>query len=253
MIKSPVQLIAGGLFEERIEVALELIRPFFSQPIDLDKPPEDLLIIKPENSIGINQVRVLKKFLSLRPYQAKNKVSLFLEAEKLTLPAQNSLLKTLEEPPPHSSIILLVNQLESLLPTIISRVKITRLPAKSQIRLSQEERQQLGQTLESLLTVGVGKRIELSLTLVKDKHQALILIERLLFLWRQFLLIKTGAKKPVKSEFASGRKSLRFIKKLSLNQIEKAIKNTEQIRKMLVANVNFHLAIENLFLSYPQL
>ncbi|KPJ70909.1 hypothetical protein AMJ51_00610 [Microgenomates bacterium DG_75] len=251
MIKSPVQLIAGGLFEERIEVALELIRPFFSQPIDLDKPPEDLLIIKPENSIGINQVRVLKKFLSLRPYQAKNKVSLFLEAEKLTLPAQNSLLKTLEEPPPHSSIILLVNQLESLLPTIISRVKITRLPAKSQIRLSQEERQQLGQTLESLLTVGVGKRIELSLTLVKDKHQALILIERLLFLWRQFLLIKTGVKKPAKG--ASGRKSLRFIKKLSLNQIEKAIKNTEQIRKMLVANVNFHLAIENLFLSYPQL
>lgn len=237
------QLIIGGLFQERVKIALKLIQPFFDQPVNLDKPPIDALIIKSTNSIGINQIRGLKRFLSRRPYQAKIKVSLILEAEKLTLPAQNSLLKTLEEPPESSLIILLASHSANLLPTIISRVKTTRLPAKSQIHLSPEKVDHFTKTLSHLLTQGVGERLKLSIVLAKNKDQALVLAENLLFLWRQFLLAKTGVNK----------KESGFLKKLSLQQIEKALKNTEQIRKMLVANVNFHLAIENLFLSYPYL
>ena len=237
------QLIIGGLAEERIKIAQKLIRPFYHQPISLDKPPVDILVIRSDNSIGINQIRGLKKFLSRRPYQAEIKVGLILEADKLTFPAQNSLLKTLEEPPAHSLIILLASHSEALLSTIISRVKITRLPATSQIVLSPEDIKQLTKTLNHLLSQGVGERVKLSLTLVKNKDQALKLTENLLFLWRQFLLAKTGVDK----------KGPGFLDKLSLQQIEKALKNTEQIRKMLVANVNFHLAIENLFLSYPHL
>ena len=243
-MKFTTQLVVGGLFEERIKVAQELIRPFFEKPIDLDNPPIDILIIRPNNSIGINQTRALEKFLSRRPYEAKIKIGLILEAEKLTLPAQNSLLKTLEEPPEHSLIILLASQSRSLLSTITSRTKIIRLPAKSQIRPSQEEINQLSKTLSRFLTLGVGERLKESIILVKDKHQALALTENLLCLWRQFLLIKVGLK---------NNKELSFLGELNLGQIEKAIKNTEQVRKMLVANVNFHLAIENLFLSYPHL
>lgn len=235
------QLIIGGLFQERLKIALKLIQPFFDQLINLDKPPVDVLIIKSDNSIGINQVRGLKKFLSRRPYQAKIKVGLVMEAEKLTLPAQNSLLKTLEEPPGSSLIILLASQSANLLSTIVSRLKITRLPAKSQIVLSPEEIKDLTKTLRHLLTQGVGEKLKLSLVLAKNKNQALALTENLLFLWRQFLLAKTGI----------NEKGPSFLNKLSLQQVEKALRNTEQVRKMLVANVNFHLAIENLFLSYP--
>lgn len=237
------QLVIGGSFQERVENALKLIQPFYSQPVNLDKPPVDVLIIKSNNSIGINQTRGLKRFLSRRPYQADIKVGLILEAERLTLPAQNSLLKTLEEPPESSLIILLASHSASLLPTIVSRVKTVRLPAKSQIELSPEEAEKLTKTLSHLLVQGVGERLELSLVLIKNRDQALELTENLLFLWRQFLLIKTGVNK----------KGAGFLKKLSLQQVEKALKNTEQVRKMLVANVNFHLAIENLFLSYPHL
>lgn len=237
------QLVIGGSFQERVKIALKLIQPFFNQPVRLDKPPVDILVINSNNSIGINQVRGLKRFLSRRPYQAEIKVGLILAAEKLTPPAQNSLLKTLEEPPGSSLIILLVSHLASLLPTIVSRVKITRLPAKSQIEILPEEAEKLTKTLSRLLVWGVGERLKLSLVLVKNRDQALGLTENLLFLWRQFLLIKTGVNK----------KGPSFLKKLSLQQVEKALKNTEQVRKMLVANVNFHLAIENLFLSYPHL
>jgi len=237
------QLIIGGLFQERVEIALKLIQPFFNQPIKLDKPPVDVLVIKSNNSIGINQIRGLKRFLSRRPYQAKMKVGLILEAEKLTPPAQNSLLKTLEEPPESSLIILLASHSASLLPTIVSRAKITRLPAKSQIDLSPEEAEKLTKTLSRLLAQGVGERLKLSLVLVKNRDQALGLTEDLLFLWRQFLLAKTEI----------GQKEPQFLNELGLQQVDKALRNTEQIRKMLVANVNFHLAIENLFLSYPHL
>lgn len=235
------QLIVGGFLEERIKKVRELIQPFFNKPIDLNNPPIDILVIKPDNSIGINQVRALKNFLSLRAYQAKIKVGLILDAEKLTLPAQNSLLKTLEEPPANSLIILLANQSESLFPTIISRVKITRLPAKSKIRLSEEETNQLIKTLTLLLNSGVGERLKLGLSLARNKEQALALSENFLLLWRRFLLIEAGVEK----------KKFSLTNKLDLKQIEKAIKNTEQVRKMLAANVNFHLAIENLLLSYP--
>ena len=242
-MKVTTQLIVGGLFEERMKIAKKLIRPFFKKPLDLDNPPVDLLVIKAANSIGISQIRALKKFLFLKPYQEKRKIGLVPEAEKLTLPAQNSLLKTLEEPPENSLIILLASHSTSLLPTIISRAEITRLPARSQIDLSPQESQQLHQTLKKLLTLGVGERIALSLVLVKNKDHALVLTENLLFLWRQFLLIKTGVEK----------KGPSFQKKLSIMQIKKGLKNTEQVRKMLKTNVNFHLAMENLFLSYPQI
>lgn len=237
------QLIIGGLFQERVKTVLKLIQPFYDQTVNLENPPVDVLIIRSANSIGINQIRSLKRFLSRRPYQAKIKVGLILEAEKLTLPAQNSLLKTLEEPSESSLIVLLASHSANLLPTIISRVKTTRLPAKSQIDLSPKEINQLTKTLSRLLTQGVGERLKLSLALAKNKDQALVLTESLLFLWRQILLTKTGVNKKEPS----------FLKKLSFQQIEKALKNTEQVRKMLVANVNFHLAIENLFLSYPHL
>ncbi len=235
------QLIAGGSFEERIKTVQKTILPFWGHLVDFDNPPVDILIIKPNGSIGIDQTRNLKRFLSQRPYQAKMKIVLIFEAEKLTLPAQNSLLKTLEEPPGHSLIILLASQSESLLSTIISRAKITRLPAKSKIRLSKEEINQLIKTLDDLLILGVGERLKLSFSLAKNKDQTLVLTENFLFLWRYFLLIKTGVEK----------EKVSLVKKLNLEQIEKAIKNTEQVRKMLVANVNFHLAIENLLLSYP--
>lgn len=235
------QLIIGGLYQERVKTVKKIIQPFFKKTLDFNNLPVDILLIKSEKSIGINQIRNLKHFLNLRPYQAKIKIGLILKAESLTPPAQNSLLKTLEEPPKDSLIILLANHSANLLPTIVSRTQIIRLPSKSQISLSSEEIEELSEKIKHLLTSRVGERVKESLVLVKNNDQALVLTEKLLFLWRQFLLVKTGIKKEGPD----------FLTQINLRQIEKAIKNTEQIRKMLVANVNYHLAIENLFLSYP--
>jgi len=55
------------------------------------------------------------------PYSSEKKIYIIDEAEKMNEQAQNALLKTIEEPPEYAVIFLLTNNLNSLLPTILSR------------------------------------------------------------------------------------------------------------------------------------
>ena len=74
------------------------------------------------NSIGVEDIRTqVNNDMGIKPYQGPYKVYLIEEAEKMTVQAQNALLKTLEEPPEYGVIILMTSSLEALLPTIQSR------------------------------------------------------------------------------------------------------------------------------------
>ena len=57
----------------------------------------------------------------IRPYNGRYKVYIVDEAEKMTVQAQNALLKTIEEPPSYGVILLLTENLNMFLPTILSR------------------------------------------------------------------------------------------------------------------------------------
>ncbi len=93
---------------------------------DLEGHP-DFFVLRPESKsrrVSIAQVRSLEHSLSRRPHKAPLKVALILEAERMCLPpaeAANAFLKTLEEPPDHSLLILTSDRLEQLLPTVRSR------------------------------------------------------------------------------------------------------------------------------------
>lgn len=91
------------------------------------KPHPDLMVLGSQNAISIRQVRELEKFLQRRPYERLEKTVVIDDAERLTLPAQHALLKTLEEPPANSQIILLCPNQNLLLPTLISRCLVKRL------------------------------------------------------------------------------------------------------------------------------
>jgi len=75
-----------------------------------------------QKEILIGDIRSFQKWLSIRPHEAKYKVGLLYNAERLNLSSANSLLKTLEEPPPHGIIILLVRTAAGVLKTIQSRL-----------------------------------------------------------------------------------------------------------------------------------
>ncbi|MFA5146171.1 MAG: DNA polymerase III subunit delta' [Candidatus Omnitrophota bacterium] len=81
---------------------------------------------KPGSSVKIDAVRELIKDISLRPYKARKKVCIIDEAGSMTREASNALLKTLEEPPPDSVLILIAEDTAVLLPTIVSRAQVVR-------------------------------------------------------------------------------------------------------------------------------
>lgn len=76
-------------------------------------------------SIKIGQIRQLQNNLNLKSYYPKKKVVIVESAEMMNLNAQNAFLKSLEEPPGDTVIILITNNINMLLPTIISRCQKT--------------------------------------------------------------------------------------------------------------------------------
>ncbi len=82
-------------------------------------------------TIKIADVRDFKNWLSLKSFEAKVKVFIFNQAERLSGEAQNALLKSLEEPPPGNVILLLVPKAESLYDTIVSRSIEIKVPSFS--------------------------------------------------------------------------------------------------------------------------
>jgi DNA polymerase-3 subunit delta' len=78
-------------------------------------------------SIGVDQIRKVSRFFEKTAQLASNQVVVIEDAESKTESAANALLKNLEEPTDNSYIILLVNDEQRLLPTIISRCRHVQL------------------------------------------------------------------------------------------------------------------------------
>lgn len=90
----------------------------------------DLAHIAPSGAadeIGISPIRELEASLALLPVEGGRRVALIERADRMSEPAQNALLKSLEEPPAQTHIILAAADDASLLPTIRSRCATIRL------------------------------------------------------------------------------------------------------------------------------
>jgi DNA polymerase III subunit delta' len=75
----------------------------------------------PSRDIRVAQVRALQERLSLRGLESSRKVAIVASAEAMNDQAQNAFLKTLEEPPSDTTLVLLCSAVDRLLPTIRSR------------------------------------------------------------------------------------------------------------------------------------
>lgn len=99
--------------EEGILQETKLIDMGFMKALDPDASGE---------SIGIDAVREIKNFLWQKPNGSSRRTLIIDNAELLTTEAQNALLKITEEPPVSSLLILVTSDIESILPTIVSRL-----------------------------------------------------------------------------------------------------------------------------------
>lgn len=85
----------------------------------------DFVVIRPEQgTVKIAQVRELIRLLEYPPYESKFRVVLLEDVHTMRQEAANSLLKTLEEPPPGNMLILTVESSQEILTTLSSRCQV---------------------------------------------------------------------------------------------------------------------------------
>jgi DNA polymerase-3 subunit delta' len=93
---------------------------FFSEHPDVG------MVIPFKRNVRVGSIRALEKEANFRPYEAQARFFIIDDAEKMNDSAANALLKTLEEPPSSTYIILITSRADSLLATIRSRCQLIR-------------------------------------------------------------------------------------------------------------------------------
>ena len=191
----------------------------------------DFYLLTPEEAgkdIKIEQVKEMAKQAAFAPVLSEYKVCIIDDAGQMTAEAANSLLKLLEEPPPGWLFILITQQAERLLPTVLSRVVRLRFesPDSSAVRqiLKAKGITQNTQVLAALAGGSPGRALSYNqadifairreaLDLLKklplqnpfgyvaslgwgekyDRAAALLLTEQFIYLLRDVLLVQSGA------------------------------------------------------------
>lgn len=151
--------------------------------------PLDLLMLEPELSIGIDAIRVGQAFLATPPLKSPKKRIVVVEAHTMTIEAQNSMLKMLEEPQEYAQIILATPSLDSLLPTVQSRCQIIQQAV--QPLAADAQAIELAHALDQ---ASVSEKITLAQTEAKSRQEAKAVIKRLLLAQQAALSAKVEGK-----------------------------------------------------------
>ena len=226
----------------------------------------DVMIVGPQgDSIKIDQIRFVLSRLQLKAFEAKMKVLIMQDVELMTLEAANSLLKTLEEPPAHTLMILTTSLEQANLDTIRSRCHVVKFFASSKARLQQvlecssdqaqfltiytdgclgQARQLLDDNYLTHKNQLLDNFINQALDSKKgalDKEEAASMLQVFLSILRDAVLLKTG----VAADELMNIDRLDDIKQLAVRPFEELSALYEQIlrtRQLLDENLNTKMA-----------
>jgi DNA polymerase III delta prime subunit len=183
-----------------------------------------------EKDISISQVREMQERLKFFSYELGYKFCIINKANRLTGEAANSLLKFLEEPQANTFFILLANNLDSILPTIISRSAVLRFAQTNLPEWKEEYRQDLRQ----IFVQEIFERFDYAEKKSKNKNEMIDILED----WEN--LVGESLRKSVKEQ--GDQKNIGKIV-LLLHSIR------ETINKIQHSNANPRTAMESLVLE----
>jgi len=144
----------------------------------------DVTLIHPEGGgIKIAQIRSLCQVLSMKPFEGRMRVAILCDAHLMNSSSGNALLKTLEEPPEQTLLILTARQTSDLLPTIASRCQHIRFKPVSREDLSKALIQDHGFNAEEASTVA---------TLAGGSFSRAISMKQSWLIWRKWLIGELG-------------------------------------------------------------
>jgi DNA polymerase-3 subunit delta' len=211
-------------------------------------PPES----NPKGALAhrVDGVRELERQAALRPAEAPVKVFIVDEAEKMTLATPQAFLKTLEEPPPRTVIILILAQAGALPATVLSRCQIVRfLPAPAEGTLALlpdgrgEARARALQMLAQAETGGGDAVLAGGEALGRDREAAETVVETCWLWYRDLLAAQAHPAPPL--VFAERADAVRArAAALSLDDIVRGLTACREARLAIAGNVSPRLSVE---------
>lgn len=258
--------------------------------MDSGNHPDIIWVTHEKASIGVDDIRLqVNGDIMVKPYNSRYKIYIIDEAEKLTEQAQNALLKTIEEPPEYAVIILLANNINSILSTILSRcVQLNLKPVdkniiKEFLMIKYKIPDYAASVAADFSGGNVGKAIKYASSeeFMRIKDNVLHLLKYiddmevyeviaglktfsegkavindyidLMVLWYRDVLMFKATADP---NLLLYKEELSFIRKqsnkISYEGLEKIISAMEKAKVRLKANVNFDIAIELMLLTIKE-
>lgn len=205
-----------------------------------------------KDSIGVDEIRAqLVDDMAIKPYSSPYKVYLVDEAEKLTVQAQNALLKTLEEPPVYGIILLLTTNTEMLLPTIRSRcinLKV-RSGGRVSLGLTEEQRAELFALVHDLPDYRAAELADEAKKIKEWKQDIASLLNFFRYWYRDVLVWKSTQGKgslvfPEEERYYRARSEA-----LSYAQLNRIFDQIQEAESRVRSNVNYELTWELLLLE----
>lgn len=260
------------------------------QALSGNQPDIIKLVHEKPNTISVDDIRTqINNDVAIKPYSSPYKVYLIEEAEKMTVQAQNALLKTLEEPPEYAVILLMTGNINSLLPTIISRCVVLNMKPVSNGLIKKylmEELQVPDYKAEVCVAfargnVGKAKALASSEDFENVKLEALSLLRYIqdmelyeivaaikkiteykleindyldiIAIWYRDVLLFKATRDANQLVFREEIATIRKVaERNSYEGIEKVIKALDTAKSRLNANVNFDLTMELLMMEIKE-
>lgn len=260
------------------------------QALSYNQP--DIVYISHEkpNSIGVEDIRAqINNDIGIKPYSDPRKIYIMNEGEKMTPQAQNALLKTLEEPPEYAVILILTDNVEALLPTIISRCVVLNMKPVSDKLVKKYLMEELGVpdykanicVAFARGNIGKAKLLASSEEFEKVKDEAITLVKYIndmeineivkaikkimeykldvndyldiLTVWYRDVLLFKATKDMNSLVFKNEIQQIRKVADRSTYEgIETIVKALQQAKRRLEANVNFDLTMELILLTIKE-
>ena len=222
--------------------------------IDDGNYPELKIISADGMYIKKQQIIELQQEFSRSAVEGKKRIYIIRDCEKMRTEAANSMLKFLEEPEDDIVAILMTNNINNVLPTIISRCKVIKLNNVSNQENGKDEiLENLAiNFISSLETKGVSTIIDVkdlwfSVVGPKDRDKMVLVFDTMIDIYYDMMKIKTGSKNIKYSRWVD--KISEFVNLNNLDGILAKINILLEAKDSVKFNVNSSLLVDSIIIS----
>lgn len=191
------------------------------------------------NNISINEIRMLNKMVYERPSDFDYNIYIIEDAHKMRDEAQNALLKTLEDLPSYSIVIMTTDNRYKLLNTIISRSQVITISSQYEIDFQSNTWNSIYNILQDVLEKRyyiINKERQSFKELNDDKLEVLHILTK----------VFTDAYFQRKEDNIKYNQLLEKLSTIQNTYLEEIILRIEKIKELTKVNINFQLALEDI-------